>query len=201
MAENIILILAAGNSSRLGEPKQLILIDGTTLLNKVVVEGIRSNASKVVVMLGAYSQEIKSRLPEYPGRLNTVVFPDWEKGMGATIKIGVDRILLNYPDVDNLIIATCDQPYVDYSLFNQLIEKADANTQLNIIASRYNVDSYGVPVLFKKERLDLLLDIDDTKGAKSVVLKHLAESGFVDFPQGAIDIDTRQDLEKFRYGL
>ncbi|RZJ73033.1 nucleotidyltransferase family protein [Flavobacterium sp.] len=191
MEKTAIIILAAGNSSRLGSPKQLLEFNGQTLIRHVVSEALLSN-SDVLLVTGSQFSEIEKDVQE----LDVVLVrnPDWEMGMGSSVRIGTQRALELFPDVDQVILAVCDQPFVSASVFRSLIGKAALSPQ-NIVASSYS-ETAGTPVLFKKKYFSELLVSDGKRGAKKLVENNPQDLVMVAFPKGEIDIDTKSDYEK-----
>src|ERR1700735_355497 len=110
MSSTGVTILAAGNSSRLGRPKQLLPYRGKTLLTHVVAEALAAELSPVVVVTGAFPIEVGGSLR---GQSVEIVFnPAWETGMASGIVAGLSNLLSLHPDVDAVIIAVCDQPFI-----------------------------------------------------------------------------------------
>ncbi|MCB0495559.1 MAG: nucleotidyltransferase family protein [Cyclobacteriaceae bacterium] len=196
MSNTIALILAAGNSSRLGSPKQLLPYKGTTLLNNLIEEIYKSKVSGLYVVLGALKEQILPTLPSEIEKLESITNPGWSSGMGSSIKVGVNYILKCNPLVNSIIITVSDQPFVTASVFNSLMNKAISEPAKSIVACQYGKDMYGVPVLFKKELFNELLSIEDNTGAKQLIRENKPITTFVKFPEGAIDIDTEDDLHK-----
>ncbi|ELR68312.1 CTP:molybdopterin cytidylyltransferase [Fulvivirga imtechensis AK7] len=184
-----IIILAAGPSSRLGKPKQLLHHDGETLLRRSIKTALRTTDITVTV-LGANYTEIKKDIRH----LNThVIFNlDWNKGMGNSLKFGLQELNKLHPGLSAAIIIVCDQPFLDHSI---LVKLAEAYEQGNsIVATSYN-GTAGVPVLFDRRYFKEILKIDDHSGAKALLSRYKAFS--IPFPQGHIDIDTPWDWENF----
>jgi molybdenum cofactor cytidylyltransferase len=185
-----LIILAAGNSSRLGRPKQLLLFRGKTLLNHIVAEGLAAGLSPMVVVTGAYSREMTEALK---GEAVTVVFnPDWETGMASGIVIGLAQALAVDNGLQAVVVAVCDQPFVSAGLFRRLMERR-AETGKGLIACSY-AETLGTPVLFTAQYFKELSSLSGDVGAKSVLRRHGEDVATVDFPNGGIDIDTEDDL-------
>src|SRR5512135_784209 len=101
-----IVILAAGKSARLGRPKQLLSYDGGSLVQHAVSVALASGLGPVLVVTGANREAVESELR---GRDVQVSYnPDWEEGMGASIRHGVEAALERYRDTDGLIFMVCD---------------------------------------------------------------------------------------------
>ncbi|HVZ97061.1 MAG TPA: nucleotidyltransferase family protein [Chitinophagaceae bacterium] len=191
MNPTAIIILAAGESARFGQVKQLQLFNGKTLLQHAMDEAMNANANPVIVVTGAHAEEIQKSI----GKKNTeIIFnPDWRGGMGSGIVTSVRHIMQTHPDVSNIILAVCDQPFISSSLFNQLAETR-LKSKKNMVASAY-ADTLGTPVLFTKKYFDALLGLRGDEGAKKIVKANSNDVATVPFPEGDIDIDTQKDYE------
>ena len=121
----------------------------------------------------------------------------WDKGMGSSIKEGIQHCI-KHSIPENIIISVADQPLLSHVIFDQLIQHANS---ASIVASRYNKTNYGPPVLFNQLHIREILKIEDQDGAKKVINQHLNETGFIPFNDGVLDIDTENDLSKFRDGI
>lgn len=191
-AKNIaLIILAAGKSSRLGSPKQLLKYQGKNLLQHSIDVALGSNAAPVLLVLGSESDEIKKQLNK--DRIILIENPDWESGMASSIKYGINKILTGFPEKEAVIIMVCDQPYVSSDLLNKLISAYQASGK-NIIASRYD-QILGTPALFHKTMFAELTALEGDRGAKILFNKFSDEIALVDFKDGGIDIDTSEDYK------
>ena len=184
-----IIILAAGNSSRLGRPKQLLEYQGKTLLRTVINEAFETNCRPVIVVLGAKAKEIASQ--HQHDQANFVINESWENGMASSIVAGLLTIIKNNSEIESIIIAVADQAFIKMSNFNNLIDK-QKETGKNIIASTY-AGTIGTPVLFKKDYFEALLSLKGAEGAKKILKQYPQDVETVVFEQGRIDIDTETD--------
>lgn len=189
MKKTGIIILAAGNSSRLGTPKQLLSFEGKSLLKRITDEALLNQKYCVVIVLGASHEFIENELTETKAR--TVVNSNWKDGMSGSIKTGLQAILHANPDIEHCIISACDQPYINASAFHEL-EVLAKKSGKGIIATGF-ASTWGVPVLFSKRYFDELLSLDGQEGAKKIVKKHLADMAIFPFAPAQIDIDTKED--------
>ena len=187
-----IILLAAGSSSRLGRAKQLIEFQGKTLIQKAIDEAKKSEANCLVVVLGSN-----------PGLIQTgfdisstpfIVNPDWQHGMSSSMQSGL-RFLMEKEDVDQVVLMLCDQPFVDASLLDQLITAKETSGK-GIVAAAYS-NTLGVPALFDGRYFEDLFQLTGSEGAKKVIFKHQAEVHALDFPLGAVDLDTEEDINQF----
>jgi len=187
-----IIILAAGESSRMNGSKQLLKIGGESLLRRSVTTALHLHCPTVTV-LGANFQQHKREI----GDLNTeIVFNlDWKKGMGNSLKFGLNHLHHNYPTLEGVVIMVCDQPYLNTEVLYKLIKYFEVGH--DIVASSYR-DTLGVPVLFGRDYFKELTKIPDEKGAKYLLKKY--ESYPVQFPEGATDIDTDEDWDAYQDG-
>ncbi len=188
-----IVLLAAGNSSRLGQNKLKYIHNGTTMLEKTIQAGIDSKATNLVVVTGA--NQIENEFLIQKTSVDTVWNENWKKGIGSSIKCGLQQIIEKHAELNAVIISVCDQPYLTSEVFDQLIS-AYTNSNKKIIASTYN-NLLGVPVLYDQSLFDELLKIPDEHGAKKYIVDQ-AEKEILDtipFPKGEIDIDTNEDLK------
>lgn len=187
-----IIILAAGNSSRLGRPKQLLEYKESTLLKNTISEALKVENSLVIVVTGSNHDLIEKELnlPEVTFAFNS----DWENGMSSSIVKGIKELLLLNPDCEQCILAVCDQPFVTNAVFENLITQAN-KTKKGIAASAYS-QTLGTPVLFRKKYFQELLELKGQEGAKKLIKKYTEDVVSVLFEKGNIDIDTEEDYSK-----
>ena len=116
-----VLLLAAGASTRLGHPKQLILKNGQTLLEKEAQVALDSGAQPVVVVLGAFAEKIKPAISRFP--LHILQNETWKSGMGSSIACGIQFLEKEFPEVEAVILMLCDQPFVQAGTLIHLVQK------------------------------------------------------------------------------
>ena len=115
----VALILAAGNSSRMGEAKQLLPWSQDTLLGNAIEMAKRSKIKKVYVVLGAEAERIKASLKECKQEL--IMNQNWSRGMGTSISCGVAGVLNSDIDPAAILVMLADQPFIDKTYINALI--------------------------------------------------------------------------------
>jgi molybdenum cofactor cytidylyltransferase len=184
-----IILLAAGKSSRLGKPKQLVLFNGKSLLKHGVEVAVDAITEPVIVVLGANPELLEKELENKP--VTTVINSEWEEGMASSIRCGLKKLLEISPKVEAAIIMVCDQPFVTSELLAGLIEKY-RETRKPIITSSYE-NTKGTPALFDKSVFALLLDLNGDSGAKKIMKENPDWVSEIEFPLGKIDIDTEED--------
>lgn len=186
-----IVILAAGASVRLGQPKQLLQFEGKTLLRRAVDAAIETNF-KTVVVLGANFEVIKSEIEDL--EVEICLNENWLDGMSSSLKTGLQKLLEIAPNLSAVIVSLCDQPFVNSKVFTDLAENFRKTNAL-IVACEYG-QTVGVPALFSSYIFDELLDLSSENGAKQIIKKYLSQTKKISVPQAEIDIDTHEDYEK-----
>ncbi|WP_316822909.1 nucleotidyltransferase family protein [Pedobacter gandavensis] len=189
------IILAAGNSSRLGKPKQLLNYQGETLLGIVSKAAIETTCEPVVVVLGAYAQEISAN--HHHPAIQYVINEHWEKGMSSSIAVGISAVLAQDKDIQQLIIAVSDQPFISAEVFKTLMS-TQSKTNKGIVASSY-ANTTGTPVLFYKNYFPKLLSLQGNEGAKYLLNKYPEDCSSLVFELGDIDIDTTSDYDNLNF--
>jgi len=184
-----IIILAAGNSSRLGKPKQLLHYKGKTLLRHTADEA-SSVTAKVIVVTGAEDSQITEQIAGFHHLPNE----HWAEGMASSLKTGLHETLQLFPEAEQFIFTVCDQPFISAAVFNALIEKKNTSPK-GIIASAY-ADTLGVPVLFSSSYVKELFNLNGQEGARKLIRQHKDDTDSIAFEAGSWDIDTCEDYKK-----
>jgi molybdenum cofactor cytidylyltransferase len=188
----VTILLAAGSSSRMKQAKQKLLIDQKPML-QYMTELALSASGEVAVILGSESDDHELLIHHLP--VTVIHNHEWSKGMGSSIKAGVNHVLQNHLQAEAALIMVCDQPLVTKEHL-LLLKKHIASKQKSIVASWYN-DQAGVPAVFHSNHFSGLLTIADTHGAKKYIQEHVNETMMVEFPDGAVDLDTLEDYRDF----
>ncbi|MEO1052355.1 MAG: nucleotidyltransferase family protein [Bacteroidota bacterium] len=190
------ILLAAGNSSRMGRPKQQLTVNNQPLLRRTTQIISVVGLDEVLIVLGAFADQHR----ELVHGLDVEVIENaaWAQGMGGSLKHGLKALLAHKPDLDAVIISVCDQPYLSVEVFHQLINKYQERN-CKIVASAY-AGINGVPTLFDQRLFDQLLGIDDGAGAKRIIkqFSNLVET--VPFELGKMDLDTPEDYDEWLKG-
>ena len=121
--------------------------------------------------------------------------PNWKRGIGTSIRAGVQHLIEIATGVEATVLLACDQPFVDRAVIEGLITLYH-ETRKPIVAASY-AGTLGVPALFDRSRLPDLLGLDDSAGAKSIILSNRDQVAEFSFPEGKVDIDTRENWERF----
>lgn len=191
-----IIILGAGSSSRMGQSKQLLEIDGEPLLRRTVKVALDVKPNNLIVVLGSNFEAHQQVIIDLP--VNIISNENWQSGMGSSIKAGLRNLVQLNPGINAIIVLVCDQPLLKSKHIEKLIKHFTASKAL-IISSMYSNTS-GVPALFAKEMFQNILSLDDDQGAKKIIQQNFSQAIMVPFPEGEIDLDTPQDYSAFKKG-
>lgn len=179
-----IVILAAGSSSRLGRPKQLVSWQGEPLLRHLARQALATGAP-VTTILGASSESIRPALAQLP--VHVLQNDLWPEGMSSSIRLAAGAI-----NSEALLFMTCDQLCVTTAHLGALIQAHQQHCQ-KIIASEYG-STMGIPALFPKSHFSALASLHGREGAKAIIQRHLDSVDRISFPEGSRDLDTQEDL-------
>ena len=183
------IILAAGGSSRLRRPKQLVAWHGESLVRRAFRAAAEAGCNPVVVVVGENSEAIRAELKSTSAVV--VENPQWQRGLGTSIRRGLETIA---DRVDAAALLTCDQPLVDAKVIISLLSTRET-TGKPIVASRY-AGTLGVPALFGRSCFQSLLALPDNSGAKSLIEERAPEVASIEFEEGTVDIDTPEDFKR-----
>lgn len=188
------IILAAGASTRMGSPKQLLTIAGRPLLLRTIDATLASPAWPVVVVLGAHAEKIRPLLARLPVLIAEA--PDWSEGMAASLRTGVTTLRQFSRALDGALVALCDQPAFSAAVIAQLVA-AQCLTGRTIIAARYSGRN-GAPALFLRQHFETLARLTGEAGARELLNGDPARIASIDLPALAQDLDTPGDVAAFR---
>jgi molybdenum cofactor cytidylyltransferase len=186
------VILAAGSSSRMGSPKQILQFRGESLLRHAALAALGAKCSPVIVVTGAYAELSRRELEGLDVR--EALNPLWETGMASSIGAGLEGLLGANPDAAAAVIMLCDQPHVTADVISDLAV-AHRVTRRPVIASTYG-GSFGVPALFSRSLFAELARLEGGAGAKQVIERYASEAHFLPLRGGEVDVDTRDDFSR-----
>lgn len=187
-----LLLLAAGASTRLGSPKQLVKIGEQFLLEKMVETALATPFRPVVVVLGAHAEIIRPTVDHLP--VEILQNDNWESGMASSITCGVRHLVENHPDCPGLVLMLSDQPFVTQGILQKLHAEA-LEKQVAMAAAHYG-GTFGPPAYFSAEMFGEMLLLQGQAGAKKLFAQHPDRVAQVDFPEGADDLDTPEDVQR-----
>lgn len=186
------VIIAAGSSSRMGAPKQLLEVDGEALLLRTYRAVAASGADPVVVVLGAGAEALRSRV-QLSNAL-VVVNPDWSTGMASSISAGLRALERLDPGIEAVLLTPCDLPGITGRAIAQLIGAHRSPAQ--IVASRYD-GRLGAPAVFGRGHFPALLALKGDSGARSLLNSGSAPVIAVEAPELGFDLDTPADVARW----
>ena len=187
------VILAAGGSSRLGSPKQLLDFRGRSLLRHAAETALAAGCRPVVVVLGSGAERLR---PELAGlAVHAVENPEWSEGMGTSIRRGLETLGSLAPGLDGALLMLCDQPLIGPAALRAL---AEAGRPDGIAAAAYH-GIVGVPAVFGRTFFDELRALAADAGAKPLLRRHAGIVVEVALPEAATDIDTRAQYERLTF--
>ncbi len=180
------LLLAAGPSTRLGRPKQVVLYRELTLVAHVVNQALAYCGAGLVVVTGAHHEQVITALDGLP--VEAVYNPDWREGMGSSVRTGATQI---DPDCQAIMLMLCDQPMINRADFSSLVN-AWVSRPERIAAAEY-ADTCGVPAIFPMSFRQDLMSLKGDQGGKQIINRAQCIST-VKIPSAEFDVDTPDDL-------
>jgi molybdenum cofactor cytidylyltransferase len=187
------IILAAGASRRLGQPKQLVRAGDETLLGRTVRMVRESGAAPVFVILGAHYEQICAA--EDLTDVHVVVNAEWEQGIAASIRSGMTAVQGALPEATAVMLLVCDQPRLTGAHLRALMAEMDDRDEPTIVASMY-ANIAGIPAIFPKSEFSRLLALRGDVGARSLLRNPRCAMATVAFEGGDVDVDTAEDLKR-----
>ncbi len=189
-----VLILAAGASRRLGQPKQLVKYKGQPLVYRITREALDAEIGHVTVVTGFKNEEIAREIKDLD--VDVYFNPEWEEGIGSSIRNGLNHIIQLNPGTNAIIISMVDQPFVTAKHLRKLVNAYDPSRPM-IIASAYG-GTFGVPVLVDNFYFSMLKGLKGDEGGKKIFVNYLKNIVEIPFVEGAIDIDEEEDLRSLQ---
>lgn len=187
------IVLAAGASSRLGEPKQLLLDhEGEALVHKVARDAYEAGCRPVYVVVGAEGARISAAVHDL--NITIVENLEWSNGLSTSIRCGVAAAAHSKDRVEGALLLTCDMPSVGQPHIKLLLDSF--NTTSRRVASSYG-NTWGVPAIFPVEDFAALQSLDGDRGAKSVLVDDPSVS-LLPLEGGTFDLDTHEDVKRWR---
>ena len=186
------ILLAAGESRRMGFPKPLLRFpDGQTFVDRIS-RAMLSALPHLVVVVGAHSERVRDAIAK-DQRITIVENRDWERGQLSSIKCALRTVDAKF---DAAVIHLIDHPSVTPSTFAAVRDAWNAR-RTPIVVARHN-GRRGHPVLFDRSLFDELLDAPEDRGARVVVNAEPSRVSYVDVddPGVTLDLDTPEDLAR-----
>ncbi|HXE11933.1 MAG TPA: nucleotidyltransferase family protein [Bryobacteraceae bacterium] len=184
------LILAAGQASRMGSLKQLLPFREGTLLSNTIRQAQNAGFDRIVVVVGAEAARVAGSIAREP--VEAIENPNWDLGMGSSIRTGVKRIRQWRPLPDVIAILLADQPLIE-SRHLLAMRELQTQSKASIVAAQYG-GGYGVPALFASDLFGELESLPPDAGARNLLREGEFPVIGYPLPEAATDIDTRDDF-------
>jgi molybdenum cofactor cytidylyltransferase len=188
------IVLAAGESKRMGRPKQLLAWQGKTLLRHVLESLMKSNADEIILVLGHEAEAIRKSLP--PFQIKIVINPDYQQGMASSLRQG---LLAIDPRSEAFLVLLADQPGIGPEIMNRMIRDfQQANPKRGIVRPVYR-GLQGHPVLISVRYLQEAIQLQGDVGARQILMNHPEDILEMDVDQDVVlkDIDTPEEYQKY----
>ena len=185
------IILAAGGSRRLGQPKQLLAYRGETLLVRAIRLANEAGASPVLVVLGANFETILAAIQSS----NSIPIHNdrWRQGIASSIEAGVRALSVCGPEAEGVLLMGCDQPRLTADHLRSVIAAFEGQAGAVMAASSY-AGVQAVPAVFPRVTFAELRSLRGERGARSVIESAPCPVVAMEFPGGEVDIDSPEDL-------
>jgi len=174
----------------MGRVKQTLLFDGEPLVVRAVRASCEAGCDRVIVVVGAYGAAVKSAVE--PHSVTLVENPRWAEGLASSLRSG----LAAAADAEAACLLLADQPQVDAEVLRHLRAALEDGGRA-AAACRYRGVA-GPPALFRRSLFDELAALEGDEGARRVLARDLERVALVDFPPGAVDVDTPEDVARLR---
>ena len=185
------IVLAAGASRRLGQPKQLLMHGGEMIIERAIRLVNEAGAAPVITVLGAFHELIREAVQL--SNFTPVINNAWNQGISTSIQAGLAALLDGDPQTPGALILACDQPRLSAEHLRAMLEAFCAEAALAIVASTYK-GVLGIPAVFPREVFAELCALRGDKGARSLLMQPPCPLVALPFSGGEIDIDLPADM-------
>ncbi|MGC1206112.1 MAG: nucleotidyltransferase family protein [Flavobacteriaceae bacterium] len=189
-----VVILAAGASKRMGEPKQLLKWGDSTLITHTIQTALKLKVDTVYVVLGANFKLIENSIAHFP--ITILNNENWEQGLGESIAFTSKHLQNETYKPEGILFVLADQPFITVSYLKSIISSFSKGEK-QIIASSYQNRKFGVPALFDSYYINDLSDLKGDFGAKNFLQKSESFIKALKPPVKNVDLDFKEDYEKF----
>jgi molybdenum cofactor cytidylyltransferase len=185
------IILAAGESRRMGYPKPLLKIGGQTFIEHIA-ETTLAVVPRLVIVLGAHCDRVRAAIPR-DARIAIVENPNYARGQLSSLKVGLGAL---QPDAAGALVHLGDHPMVRVETFRALVDRYN-QTGKPIVIARHD-GHRGHPVIFDRALFPELQSAPEEEGARHVVNADPSRVAYVDLDDPGInlDLDTPSDLTR-----
>ncbi|WP_298238130.1 nucleotidyltransferase family protein [uncultured Algibacter sp.] len=187
-----IVILAAGASSRMGSPKQLLKWGNDSLLNHTIKTALRVDVSEIIVVLGANCKLIETDIKQHP--VTILKNENWKLGLGKSIAFATEYVINSNSKSQGILVTLADQPLINSDYLNEMIQDFSPD-ESQIIATAYTDEKKGVPVLFDAVYFEELTKLSNDEGAKALLKAYDSFVKTLIPPVKNVDLDSKEDYE------
>ena len=191
----VIVLLAAGESSRYGGIKQLAAIEGQPMVRRIA-SACLDTGLPVIVVTGANAARVEAVLADMPLRIAR--HAAWDEGMGSSLAAGVRDLRVRFPAASGVLLCLADQPMVDADALGRMLHRHGEAADRLLVTRHAGVS--GPPVLFPRDCLEALAEWSGGRGAHALVEQQAARVEWFDSPAG-VDVDTPADMQDLREWL
>lgn len=187
------IVLAAGGASRMGRAKQTLLFEGEPLVARAARAALEAGCDRVIVVVGAYGLAVKSA-----ATMQGVTFvenPRWAEGLASSLRAG----LAAAESAEAVLLLLADEPHVDAAVLRRLREAFDHGGRVAAACAYSGV--VGPPAIFRSSLFGDLAALKGDEGARRMLARDPQQVALVDFPLGALDVDTPVDAARLLGGV
>ncbi len=193
MVKNVpILLLAAGGSSRMGYPKQLLPWGNQTLI-EYQIQKLLKTGNPLIVVLGANSDLIVPVIKKTDAKI--VINQHWETGMGSSVSAGIHQVTKYFPLAEGVLITLLDQPLITVEYLQKMLYLFQAGAR-QIIASQSDTGWQGVPALFDNVYFGELKRLTSSEGARKIIRLNSNSMKYIECSDLLEDMDTMENYRE-----
>ena len=185
------VVLAAGASMRMGQPKQLLPWGDSNLMNDIISKGLEC-LNNVYIVLGANHETILDSIQSK--KINIIINQRWVEGMGTSISEAVKKIERHKDKITAILFVLVDQPLLQVRHYKELIKRY-LDSQHNIVGTK-NHSHIGVPAIIGSPYFSLLKKLDGEVGAKHIISSNAGDAMVIDPIGDIVDLDTMATYKK-----
>jgi molybdenum cofactor cytidylyltransferase len=186
------VILAAGSSTRMGQNKLLLVLDGDTMVRRAARTALEAGLDPVIVVLGHEAERVRGELAGLACRVT--VNPDYMLGKGTSLQVGI-REARALASTDAAVVILADMPFVTAAMLAAIVERRRASGA-PLVISRYG-EVNAPPMLYGRALFEELLALPGEACGKEMVRRHEHEAAVMSWPETALaDVDVPDDYRR-----
>lgn len=187
------VVLAAGNSERMGQNKLLLLLNGKRVIDNILDALAAAGIGEQVVVLGHSAEEVTQAMKPRSGMIKTAVNPQPERGMLSSFQVGLQAL----GDVEAAFLVLGDEPIFDPAFLQVMIKRLESKGEEPLIVSPVHEGKKGHPLLFRSKLIQEILRCSPSQTIRDVVHAHADGIVLVEAPKWTVmDMDTPEDYRR-----